>query len=94
MSTTYVIVRPGGWGHASDNPKAHLVVNVDEWVKVLHKEKGHYDFVVEHDEYNSAHHERNRLNRLANPVREEAQPEIAVEDENHGIQWMTVKTAS
>lgn len=58
----YVIVRPGGWAHVSDNPHAHLVVRVDEWVRVLHQEQKTYNFVVEHPSYDLAHNQRNELN--------------------------------
>ena len=90
---TYVIVRPGGWGHASDNPHAHLVVEADEWVKVLHQEKERYDFIIEHTTFNAAHNERNRLNGIQDWVEEHPQPEVAVPTAGGGVQWLGEKAA-
>lgn len=94
----YVIVRPGDRGHASDNPHAHLVVEVNEWVQVHHKEKDRYDFVSEHGSFDAAHNERNRLNDIDDqvtltPQPETAQPEIAV-DAPGGVQWLGEKATT
>lgn len=76
----YVIVQPGGWGHVSDNPHAHLVVRVDEWVRVYHQEQERYHFVVEHGTYDAAHDQRNELNGTGHPITEPPEPEPAEAD--------------
>lgn len=91
--STFVIVEPGGWGHVSDNPHAHLVVDVEEWVQVHHKEKAAYDFISEHGTYDAAQAERNRLNsRRADPP-EQSQVEVAVEIPGEGVQWLGAKAS-
>jgi hypothetical protein len=92
MNGIYVIVRPGGWGHVSDNAHAHLVVKADEWVQVLHKEKDTYDYVTEHTTFNAAHNERNRCNGIRDWVEEEPEPEVAVETTT-GVQWLGERAA-
>lgn len=59
---TYVIVQPGTRGHATGDPASHLVVDVNEWVQVLHEEKPGYDFLTEHTTYDAAADKRNELN--------------------------------
>lgn len=85
--STYVIVRPGGWGHVSDDPHAHLVVPVDEWVQVYHKEKAAYDAATQCPTYDAAHNERNRLNGT---VADLPQPHVQTvpEAEGLGVQWL------
>lgn len=92
----YVIVRPGGWGHVSDNPHAHLVVRVDEWVRVYHREQERYSFVIEHPAYDPAHNERNKLNGISDrvtvpPAPEPEHVENPVEVEGVGVQWLGAK---
>jgi hypothetical protein len=86
----YVIVRPGGWGHVSDDPDLHLVVHVDEWVQVYHKEKSTYDFASEHQTLNGAHNRRNELNGTGHLVADEPAVEgveSPVETEGQEVQW-------
>jgi hypothetical protein len=56
----YVVLRPHSRGNPCDK---HLVVNVREWVQVLLEEKpGYQDHASEHESYDSAGAERDRLN--------------------------------
>ena len=96
--STYVIVRPGDRGHTADDKDAHLVVEVDEWAKVLLKEKNTYDFSSVHTTFNAAHNRRNELNGIDDRVSEEKlatveQLEIATETPT-GVQWLGEKAAS
>ncbi len=90
----YVIVRPGGWGHVSDNPHAHLVVHVDEWVKVHHGEQQTYSFASEHTTYDGAHNRCVELNGTGTLVVERPEGvETPIEVEGEGVQWLGEKAA-
>lgn len=96
--STYVIVRPGERGHVCDTPSAHLVVDVEEWVKVYHGEKAAYDAPVLCHGFDSAHNKRNRMNNIDDQVTETpevlcGQPETAMET-TQGIKWLGEKATA
>lgn len=91
--STFVIIRPGGWGHVHDDPHTHLVVEVEEWVQVYHGEKESYDSVTPFRTYDAAHNERNRRNDIPADLEEEPQVEVAVEIEGEEVQWLGAKAS-
>lgn len=64
MTQIYVVLRPKTPGNTTDK---YLIVDTIEYVDVTRHGKTTYDFVSEHDDYDSANLERNRLNQKDSP---------------------------
>lgn len=56
----YVVLLPKGFGNDTDK---HLVVDTGEYVDVTRHGKPGFDFSTEHDDYDSASTDRDRLNK-------------------------------